>query len=211
MAIDASSGDVRWRATGGNRRPAVHDGTVYTPSFSDGLIGYDIETGAQTFSIDTTIFRPLSVTAAPSGLVVGTDSGLAGVSYEGATRWQYAPTDLNRDRGAIAVANGTAYAGFSGDPNQLVAVDTGDGHEQWRTKTAPDSTPQFAPPSEADGIVYFPTEDQGIAAVDATDGHVRWRFSRTRERFFGPWSPTALVDETLYFVGNGHLYALEEA
>ena len=210
LAIDASSGDIRWHGTGGEARPAVRDNTVYAPSFSEGVIGYNLETGNILSSIGTSSFRPLSVTAAPDCLVIGTDSGVAGANYDGSTRWQYKPIGLTRDYGAVAVAEGVAYVGFRGDKQSwLVAIDIADGSERWRSKMAPEQEPQFAPPTVADGVVYVPTEDDGLAAIDAATGVTRWRFTEGDQRL--PWSPAAVVGETLYAVGNGHLYALEDA
>jgi outer membrane protein assembly factor BamB len=210
LAIDASSGDIRWHGTGGEARPAVRDNTVYVPSFSEGVLGYNLETGSAMPSIDTRSFRPLSVAAAPDCLVIGTDRGVAGANYDGTTRWQYEPSGLTRDYGAVAVAEDVAYAGFRGDnQNWLVAIDIADGSERWRSKMAPEQEPQFAPPTVADGVVYVPTEDDGLAAIDAATGDTRWRFTEGDQRL--PWSPAAVVGETLYAVGNGHLYALEEA
>lgn len=210
LAIDASSGRIRWRGQGGVRRPAVHDGTVYVATYSEGLLGYEMATGDQTFGSDARALRPLSVTATPERLVLGTDKGLAGVGYDGTVAWRFAPADLSRDHGAVAVANGVAFAGFSGEHgDQLVAIDTVAGTERWRKNLPPEASPQFAPPSVADGVVYIPTEDGGLAALDALDGHIRWRFAPGEQK--GPWSPPALVGETLYALGNGHLYALEEA
>ncbi len=209
LAIDASSGDIRWHGTGGEARPAVRDNTVYVPSFSKGVIRYNLETGSAMSSIGTSSFRPLSVAAAPDCLVIGTDRGLAGANYDGSTRWQYKPSGLDRDYGAVAVAEDVAYAGFRGDDqNWLVAIDIADGSERWRSKMAPEQEPQFAPPTVADGVVYVPTEDDGLVAIDAATGDTRWRFTEGDQRL--PWSPAAVVSETLYAVGNGHLYALEE-
>lgn len=210
LAVDASSGRVRWRGQAGVVRPAVRDGTVYVAAYGDGLLGYDAETGERAFEPAIDALRPLSVTAAPERLIVGTDEGLAGVDYDGTLAWRFAPENLYRDRGAVAVANEVAFAGFSGEEgDQLVAVDATDGTELWRQPVPPEASPQFAPPSVADGVVYLPTEDGGLAAVDAADGHVRWRFAPGERG--EPWSPAALVGETLYALGNGHLYALEEA
>jgi outer membrane protein assembly factor BamB len=209
LAIDASSGRIRWHGKRGVRRPAVHDGTVYIArGYSGGVLGYDIETGEQTFSYSSSR-PPRSVTATSESLVVGIRSGLLGISYDEEPLWQYISEDLSRDLGTVAVANEVAYAGFSGDEqDRLVAIDTTNGTELWRSEVVPEETPRFAPPSVADGVVYIPTEDEGLAAIDAEDGHVRWRF--TLDDPVRPWSPPALAGETLYVLGNGHLYALEE-
>jgi outer membrane protein assembly factor BamB len=210
-AIDASSGKVRWRKDVDTRRPAVRRGTVYVAEYPGGVRGYDLETGESRFDAEVDVAPPLSVTAGPDQLVVATDDGLAGLSYEGETRWEFAPGEFSRDYGAVALAEGVAYAGFRGeDDTYLVAVDAADGSERWRSEVAPEQTPQFAPPSVADGAVYVPTEDGGMAAVDAADGHLRWRFGEDVDTH-GPWSPAALVGETLYAIGDGHVYALEES
>lgn len=210
-AIEASSGAVRWRADAGDRRPAVRRGTVYVADYPEGVRGYDLVSGERRFEADVSGTSIISVTAGPDQLIVATDEGLAGVSYDGATRWRFAPDGLSRDYGAVALADGVAYAGFRGEEdNYLVSVDVSDGTERWRSQAAPEATPRFAPPSVADGVVYVPTEDGGLAAVDAGDGQVRWQFGHDFERP-GPWSPPALVGETLYVIGNGHVYALEEA
>lgn len=209
-AIDASNGEVRWRVDADARRPAVRRGTVYVADYANGVRGYDLVTGDRAFAAAVSGTRPLSVTAGSDRLVVATDDGLAGLSYDGTTDWLFAPADLSRDYGAVALADGVAYAGFRGDEdNFLVAVDASTGTERWRSHAAPEATPRFAPPSVADGVAYVPTEDGGLAAVDARDGRVRWRFGHDGRP--GPWSPAALVGETLYAVGNGHVYALEEA
>lgn len=211
-AIDASSGAIRWQADVDSRRPAIHSGTVYVANYRSGVRGYDLASGELQFEADVGGTEPLSVTAGPDQLVVATDDGLAGLSYDGRTRWEFAPEDLSRDYGAVALAEGVAYAGFRGEEDEyLVAVDASDGTERWRSTASPEATPQFAPPAVADGVVYIPTEDGGLAGIDAADGHVRWRFDNdTETESFGPWSPTALVGETLYAVGDGHVYALEE-
>lgn len=208
LAIEASSGQIRWRGHGGLRRPAACDGTVYIAAYTDGILGYDIKTGTQTFSTAIAEQLPRSVTATADRLVVSTSDGLFGITYNGTTEWEYTPDDLYRDSGGVAVADGVAYAGFEGKPNKLVAIDATTGTELWRSNAAPEATPQFAPPAVADGAVYVPTEDNGLAGIDAVDGHIRWRFAPGKRGL--PWSPAALAGETLYALGNGHLYALVE-
>ncbi|WP_248906488.1 PQQ-binding-like beta-propeller repeat protein [Halocatena marina] len=208
-AIDASSGRVRWQREGDGRRPAVRNGTVYVTDYSKGVFGYDIETGKQTFSA-TPSHGALSVTAAPTLLIADMDSRLIGLDYEGTTVWRYNPADLSRDGGPIAVADGVAYAGFNGNRRSpLVAIDTVDGTERWRSDVSIESTPQFAPPAIADGVIYIPVEDEGLTAIDTRDGSVLWQFVPSDRA--GPGSPAALADGTLYTLGSDHLYALEEA
>jgi outer membrane protein assembly factor BamB len=210
LAVDASSGRVRWRADVDGSRPVVHDGTVYVSEFGEGVVGHDLRTGDRTFESSQPTEAALGLTAGPSGLVVATDSGLAGLGYGGSVRWRFRPDDLSRDRGAVALADGVAYAGFRGeDDDWLVAVDAAEGTERWRSPAVPASEPQFAPPAVADGVVYVPERDRGMTAVDAADGSVRWRFDPDDRPL--PWSPAALAGDALYAVGNQYVYALEEA
>jgi len=207
LAIDASSGRVRWRRPGGGYRPAVRDGTVYVASYARGLLGYDVESGERIFSPDD-VQSPLSVTAAPERLVVRCHRPIVGVDYDGSVAWRKGPEEF-WGRGAIAAANGVAYTAGVDEENSLVAIDVSDGTTLWTSSMEPEQTPQSAPPSVADGVVYVPEDDAGLAAVDAEDGHVRWRFDPGEDPT--RWSPAALVGETLYALADGHLYALEEA
>lgn len=223
MAIDASTGRIRWITPHGRSRPAVRDGTVYVVAFTRtgakaghvGVFGYDTETVKQTFSFYPSGSKARSVTAAPDTLIVGTSrTGMLGVDYNGTRRWKYDPPEFQLRRYAIAVADRVAYAwGGWGPQNWLVAIDTTDGTELWRSDVATETSPlQYRSPAVANGVLYVPTgsgKDGGeLVAVDTTTGRVRWRFS-TGER--GSWlSPAALAGETLYTLGNNHLYALEE-
>lgn len=222
LAIDASTGRIRWRSHHGQSQPAGRNGTVYVVGLAKSgyrsLFGYDAETGEQTFSFSPGP-RIVSVTAAPDFLVVGTDSsGLLGVDYSETLRWKYNPTELQLTRDAIAVADGIAYAWFLwGSRDWLVAIDVTDGTELWRSEVASMTRGvRSRSPAVANGVVYVPTEGGpatenrlggGLAAVDTTTGRVRWRFSPGKRSWF---SPAALAGETLYTLGNGYLYALEE-
>lgn len=219
MAIDASTGCMRWRSHHGGSRPAIRDGTVYVVGLAKSgyrsLFSYDTETGKQLSSFPPSAPRLTSVIAVPDCLVVGTSSsGLLGIDYNGTIRWKYDPPELQLQRDAIAVADGVAYAWFGwGSQSWLVAIDATNGTELWRNEVVPETRVlQYRSPSVANGVVYVPTgtgPDGGeLAAIDATTGRVRWRFS-TGERI--SWlSPAALVGETLYTLGNGYLYALAE-
>ena len=187
IAVDASSGRVRWRSRdtrGGLSRPVVRDGTVYLGVYADGIHRYDGETGERAGSLPPPDSRVTSVTAAPDRLLVVASDGLFGVGYDGTTQWRYAPENIYLDGGRVAVADGVAYVGIedleatgNAERNWFVAIDATDGSELWRSEAAPMRSPQFAPPAIADGVIYIPAEEDGLACVDATDGHVRWRFT----------------------------------
>lgn len=202
-AIDGSSGRIRWRTPSGSNRPAVHDGTVYVADYQKGIIGYDTDTGDQTSAIGKT--GAVSVTATTDGLIVTASSGLYGFAYDTTLRWKYVPDDWPVANGTIAVADGVAYTWSS---DGLLAINATNGTELWRSEAVQMASSRSAPLAVADGIVYVPTNRHGLAAVDATDGHVRWRF--TLGDTPTTWSPVALAGETLYVLGNGILYALEE-
>ena len=112
IAVDASSGRVRWRSRdtrGGLSRPVVRDGTVYLGVYADGIHRYDGETGERAGSLPPPDSRVTSVTAAPDRLLVVASDGLFGVGYDGTTQWQYAPENIYLDGGRVAVADGVAY------------------------------------------------------------------------------------------------------
>lgn len=199
-AIDGSSGRIRWRNPGGLTRPAVHEGTVYVADYQKGIIGYDINTGEQTISIGEA--GATSVTATTDGLIVTASSGLYSFDYDETGRWVY---DRSVANGMIAVADGVVYTWSS---DGLIAIDATNGLELWRSEPDPQGISPTGPLAVADGVVYVPTDLHGLVAVDATDGHIRWRF--TLDDKYVSWSPVALAGETLYALGNGILYALEE-
>lgn len=226
FAIDASSGQIRWRSHHGHHqsairdRPAIRNGMVYVVATVEsgyvGLVGYDSKTGEKTFSFSSPDHFFASVTAGPDYLVASSGGDtLVGLDYNGTIRWEYNPEGFQMTRNSFAVGDGVAYAWFKGDHTRLVAVDTTDGSERWRSKRLPEPpSPRFATPAIANGVVYVPVgargveEGGGLAAVDARTGRIRWRFSPGGP--FSALSPAALVDETLYTLGNGYLYALEE-
>lgn len=202
-AIDGSSGRIRWQTPRGSNRPVVHDGTIYVADYQRGIIGYDTTTGEQTRSIGKA--GAVSATATTDGLIVTASSGLYGLGYDGTVRWEYASDDWSIAEGSLAVAGGVAYTWSS---DGILAINVTDGTELWRSNAVQMGSSRSAPLAVGDGCVYIPSNRHGLAAVDATDGHVRWRF--TLESEYMMWSSVALAGKTLYVLGNGTLYALEE-
>lgn len=208
VALDASSGAVRWQRASDTPRPAVRDGTVYTTIYGEGVRGYDLASGDVTFEVTLPEQVVYGVTAGPDQLVVGRRDGLVGISYDGDVNWQYAPSDGWRSMGGIALADGVAYTGFDvTEGDRLVAVDATDGTERWRSEAAPEQEPRFAPPAIANDTVYVPQDDRTLSAVDATDGSVRWTIDGENELRL--WSPVAIAGDRLYATDGDHVYALE--
>lgn len=151
------------------------------------------------------------MTATPDGLVVGTREGLLGLTADGTVRWRYEPADATDARGAVAVDEGAAYTGLEVEGTDvLVAVDTEDGTEQWRSEVNPASLSGTAPPAVAAETVYIPTGTNDLVAVNAATGEVRWRFRGEGDQAL-PMSPAALVGDSLYVVDSNYVYALAEA
>ena len=211
-AIDSGDGTVRWQREAASTRPAVRNGIVYTTRYVGGtVVGFDLTSGEQRREIPLPDRIPWSVTATPEGLVVGTREGLLGLTADGEVRWRYEPPDATDARGAIAVGEGVAYTGLEIEGlDVLVAVDTADGTERWRSDVDPASLSGAAPPAVAANRVYIPTQSGALVAVDAETGEVSWRFQDDGEQPV-PMSPAALVGEYLYVIGSNHVYALEDA
>lgn len=218
MAIDASSGQLRWRKPHGKSRPVVRDGTVYiietVPPKGDRLAGYDIESGNRTFTFKPENGQARTVTAGPETLIVQTNNHeLLGVNYDETRRWRYSPTKLTTERHSAAVAKGVVYAGFKkNDRSWLIAIDGAKGTELWR-RELPKVKYILGSPSVANDVVDVPIRNfergAGLAAVDAIDGHIRWQFFPTDSS--SAISPATLANKTIYVIGGEKLYALEES
>jgi outer membrane protein assembly factor BamB len=67
--------------------------------------------------------------------------------------------------------------------NDLVALDSRDGKESFRVKTA---GPVFSSPEVADGVVYFGSADHLVYAADAKTGQVKWKRQTNGAVLAGP-------------------------
>ncbi len=202
-AIDGSSGRIRWQTANNSNRPVIHEGTVYVADYQKGIIEYDTTTGEHTRSIGKA--GAVSVTATTDGLIGIWSGSLYGLNYDGTVRWAHTPEKWSITTRALAVADGVAYICSS---DGLLAINATDGTELWRSEAVQMASSRSASLAVADGCIYVPANRRGLAAVDITDGHVRWRF--TLESEHTTWSPVALAGKTIYVLGNGTLYALEE-
>lgn len=192
------SGSFAWRATGfrGASRPAVDDAAVYVVGRDHMVRAFDRATGVPRWS---------SRLGVPSGaltrdavvesgvLVVGADYLFGLDAATGAVRWRFAPTGAASVGGAylLAAGAGAVFAGSSGGPGVVYAVDARTGAARWTAAlplhVGPRESVSVFDPVLAHGRVYvsythFPRDSTGraldsrggAAAFDASDGTLRW-------------------------------------
>lgn len=175
-AVDAVSGERRWRYGNGELAPeTVAGGTVYA-SDRDGLHAVDAASGQRRFADET------------AGRLVGVADGRAVVAEplraldaaDGAELWSLdVDPSLTAEVRAGTVGDGTVYlVGYDGGDDRLVhAVDAADGTRQWRYRA--DDLESFQAPAYADGRVVLGshvTEVGGahVHVLDAATGDEQW-------------------------------------
>lgn len=213
VAVDASSGRLRWRHVPGDprstrpNRPAVRDGTVYVAAFPDLVAAIDAETGAREWLVRLQPGEPERAgdyrrvnapTVTQAGLVV---PGRRAVSLldpaGGDRRWEYVH-DGRADGASVAVADGRVFVADGDESLHAVDLETGDG--LWTAEYR-----RSASPIVAGGVVYL--SDDGVpelVAVDAASGDRLW----SHEIGHRPSQPVA-GDGVLYVVVDDRVLALE--
>jgi len=211
FALDARDGGLDWRFGGDGyfrATPTVTADTVYAGTFGKTFYAIDRETGEERWSVDVGHrFDTASAVVVDGMVIVGTigeaplaltaenrdqrfeDGAVVAFDAEsGADRWRYdtpgAPsgpgkTDGEDVTGSPAAADGVVYVGTSW--GRVVALDSADGTEQWRTfvgsqARAPAERPDLSGPVVANGRVYVAAyEDHRVYALDPVTGSEVWR------------------------------------
>lgn len=232
-AIDAETGDLRWRYETGDGvmgTPAIRDGTVYVGSSDATMYAIDASTGESAWQFKTSGPIMSSPTYADGTISFGT---VAGTVYaldveRGDPLWSF---DANRRGGSgiqlpvvitgtPAVANGTVYVGSMVPGNEidgkLYAISALDGHLEWTA--SPFGQAIGSSPVVVNDIVYFGAhtfgsssdDDAGLYAINE-DGAVQWSYTVDGEDHSGFGSSPAIVGTTLYIGstdGNVHAFDL---
>jgi outer membrane protein assembly factor BamB len=209
LAIDADTGDVAWRASGGGDRltkpVATSDGVVFTNRV-DGVVTAldpagdrrwryrtDTETRSPTVAGDT-VYVATSPEPGRSGRLIALSRS------DGSVRWT-ADTPSPK-RGTRPVVDGEAvYLGCSGrDHGTLIALGRANGTERW---SFPDGNSTIYQPAPADDMVYAGSNDNRVYAL-SRDGELRWQIET------GSVVGTVVAgDDRLYAANNERLFAIE--
>ena len=175
--------------------PVLADGIVYITGTDHKAHGFDLHTGEERWSWTTTAdLSNALVMGADTAYISAHDGVLHAVSLDGPHEtWSY---QMNSTEAGIPTVSGDVVLLNSlqgaGEPSgELYALDRTSGKLLWRFRGP--SGLQISLGSVRDGILYAPTEADGIYAFRVVDGSLVWHAAGPRVFF-----PTALVDDTLY-------------
>jgi outer membrane protein assembly factor BamB len=195
--VDATTGSEVWHtaAVATGAAPALDRGTVYTTGRDHHAHGFDLRTGVERWSWATTGDLGNSIAIAGDVAYIGSQDGvLHAVALDGSKElWSYATIGTSVGvpivSGDVVLVN--SLQGSGEQSGELYALDRTSGTLLWRFRGP--SGLQVTLGSVRDGILYAPTEADGIYAFHVADGTLAWQGAGPRV-FFG----TALVDDTLY-------------
>jgi outer membrane protein assembly factor BamB len=220
LALDASSGKIRWRqplGTPARAAPTIADNRLFVPTLDEQLTAFARADGARLWSyqggaVDTGLLGLPSPACAEALVVAGFGSGdLACLRVEdgtvtwtdglGAARGRTSLADLSAVRAMPAIAQGTAYAvSFGG---LCVGIDLRTGRRLWTREIASQESPWLA-----GDWLFILSLDQHVAAVNRLDGAVAWvaelpQFEDPKART-GPihWVGPVLAGDRLIVAGS---------
>lgn len=190
-AIDVQSGEARWQtldgsATAGLGIVAAGDQVI---TISDGLSGFDVQTGATQWSLD--VGGRLARTAVDGTVYIAPPTNGANVmaidAGTGDTRWSSAELgvcpSLEVAAPPVVAGNSVYVARNSRGTGRIFALDRTDGSQIWTTKTDQELTSLAA---GSDGVYYGQeVSDSSVYALNGADGSVRWAFDLSERA--PPW------------------------
>nr|WP_276277186.1 PQQ-binding-like beta-propeller repeat protein [Halomicroarcula sp. SYNS111] len=209
LAIDATSGDVVWRAeTGGERltRPAATaDGVVVTNRVDGIVTAFDVEGERRWTHRTDTETRSPTIAGETVYVATSTEPGNAGRLLalnrtDGDVRW--AVDTPSPKRGTRPVVDGdVVYLGCSGrEHGTLVALDRGDGTERW---SFTDENSTVYEPAVTDDAVYAGSNDNHVYAFSRT-GELQWQLETN-----SVVGTVVAGEEFLYAANNERLFAID--
>nr|WP_231126288.1 PQQ-binding-like beta-propeller repeat protein [Motilibacter aurantiacus] len=212
-ALDATTGAPRW--TSGNSgatwhafgSPAVADGTVYIVAQGGQVTALNAETGAQRWTRTPAGGWSRSAPVVADGLVLTnhqSDILVASNAETGVEAWRYSSPGRSYLAGegtgsAPAVADGTAYVGFS--DGSFTAVDLATGRPKWSQTTG---HAILSSPAVSGDMVYVGSNDGYVRGFDRETGQPLWSYR------IGPWvasSPAVSGNALVIGAWDGNVYA----
>jgi outer membrane protein assembly factor BamB len=175
VAVDAATGDERWRTkvdetAGAVHRPAFADGRIHVGSDGGGFVAVDAADGAILWRFDTGAFATGTAVVAGGIAYVGAVHVPEGRLWAldaatGDERWS-----VDGPYASPAVADGVAYSGAFDD--DMAAYDATTGERLWSSPVKG----VIRPIAVAEGVVYVPVDtERRLYALDASTGEERWR------------------------------------
>lgn len=202
----AQSGEQVWRGPamdGIHGQPAVHDDRVVvnTSGFQrvePQLRAFRTSDGTELWSYETGAASDSTPAVGDGTVYISSADGLHAIDLASGEE-AFLVADVATEQSSPVVDNNTVFAiahNHSEDREELVALATADGTEQWRVTVGSDS-----PPVVTDDAVYAQV-DGDIAELDRADGSVRTSGSRQA-------APVGLVGDVLYAVDDGTVRAFD--
>ena len=207
LAIDAATGEARWRVTLAEHRalssPAVVDGVAYFATGAVGLVyALDAATGAERWHVNQVAITEVAAPAVADGVVyVGNNLGDLLPSTRpraprGGRSRPAASAPSNRRSPSLPASSTPARrpAGSSRSTRRRGA----------RGGRSSSAAQPLASPALVDGVLYVNSQDGTVSAVDTGTGAVLWSVEAG-----GGYSSPAVVGGMIYLVdGDGFLVAL---
>jgi outer membrane protein assembly factor BamB len=208
VSLDLATGTIRWtKDIHPTRHPVVVDGTLYVGTEDGRYLGLDPADGAERWSWQAPVgVSQVAGTVVGDTAYLGPDDGkLHAISIaDGSERWQFQA--ISGQVSTPAIGTDTVYvASLQRDETpagELYALDRATGEVVWRFRTPTGN--QIAPPTLADGVVYSPSQDQGLFAFAATDGTI---LGTTQTGPMGGQSPAITMD-AVYLATDRSLMAV---
>ena len=175
-------------------------GIVYITGTDHRAHGFDLQTGVERWSWTTTADLSNALAIAADAAYVGSHDGvLHAVALAGSHElWSYQlnSTEVGHPDRHRGRRPGELACSSAGEPSgELYALDRTSGKLLWRFRGP--SGLQISPGSVRDGILYAPTQADGIYAFRIADGSQVWQAPGPRVFF-----PSALVGDTLYLTSD---------
>lgn len=208
VAIEASEGSVRWRATVNDDesigasfgQPTIHEGKLLVANWPHQVSAYDLNDGSTLWQRERDDQMQLCTPVTDAGVIVSSRNGVALLSAsDGEPIWER-DLDGNATEGTAAVTDTSVF--LSDGLEMFYALNLETGKTRWSKPFEQETKPVVA-----DGVVYAVEQNATLVAFDAETGMEQFRYEPSEV----PLSPPIVGDGRLYLVNRNRVIALEEA